>query len=1100
MKWGQAKASQFKFATENVQVGDHSGLTAYSVMGSGPEEVAIGQKVITANGHFLNGLLGGQQSDGRTMRHGIGQTVLPASTTILTSALALFGSDCAQLEEGKHLWQEISHDVLPHYRRVIFSLYATKQSSANGTLALAWTVDHENVTVTSATADTVTDTSLSMDSNEHADKTFLLRDGDGEDQELTIASNTSDTFTFTTEFVTIPSVGDTGDVLDWQSPTMKRIDTTSGVVTDTGVVRGYAWWERFFVVFRPTTAFNRVYARLRSVSGTLLLDAAQFEEVSRLGAGISTAATATTLTDANRGWVEDAKIGDDIIILDGDDVGDSQEITDNDRTELTAAFATTPSATSVYMIVPTANDCWPTPYQDTSAVSMAFRQITGFDVTAGGTLRVGGIKGSLPRFIVDGADLKAIIIAGDNLDASGFRGMKLLRGVSLALEGGSIIARPDKGSVDSGQRMKLSHEGLMAYNASDVLKLAIYSTGEWEQIMGTSPLQARLVANSTDGFAAYDAQGGKWWGVNPVTKHWWLGEPGGAYAAEFTAAAGLQIHGGALIEGTVVFAGLDSVVTDRMFNSGDLSDDIQAWVHANDVTLIDGGNIYTRSIIGDAISLQSYLSIKSNTWQAEGIQLQYNAGSPRMYVGDGSSKYMEFTSGGDLIVNGAKVTGIAAGSETAIQNWLMDVTFSSSDLNTVAWTSGTLYMLDGTTYSIDSGNTGNMAALTYIYLNIGTSLTVLQTTTTISNTIGSGKILLAVAQNTATSATFQVLGGRGGLVITAGNIAANCIVAGHLVAGTITGTQISASARIVAGTGNNIGVLDGADATYRIYAGHNTPASAPFRVTQAGAMTATSGAIGGWTIDSGKLYSGAAGDQAGMTTADGTYRFYAGHATPASAPFRVSKAGALVASNATITGTITTAALTATAGAIGGWTIAAGVLYSGAAAEQVGLSSADANIRIYAGSATPSNAPFRVGKTGALTATNANITGTLTSGSGTIGGFTLSAGALTNGDLVLSATNQRIEFSTGYFSWGGTRIASNVGLDIGAHSVFHSATVAGTLSAQILAAEIGADITGTMQCDILRIDANPTVETPAATHTMVINLNGTNYKFLCLAA
>ena len=1209
MKWGSGKASQFKFATESVQVGDHSGLTAYSTVGSGPEEVAIGQKVITANGHFLNGLTGGQQSGGKTMRHGIGQTILPASTTVLTSALALYGTDCAQLEEGEYLWQEISHDILPHYRRVIVSVYASKQSASDGTLALDWSVDHENVTVTSATADTVTDTSLSMNTNEHADKTFLLRDGDGEDQELTIASNTSDTLTFTTEFATIPSAGDIGDVLDWQSPTMKRLDEVSGTVTGTGTVRGYAYWERFFVVFRPTTAFNRVYARLRSVSGTILLDAAQFEVASRLSAGVSTGATATTLTNTNGGWVVDAQIGNDVIVLDGDDEGDCQSITDNDQTVLTAAFAATPSATSVYIIVPSEGDCRPTLYQDTSAVSMAFGQIMGFDITAGGTLRVGGIKGSLPRFIVDDASQRAIIIAGDNLDASGFRGVKLLRGVGLALEGGSVIARPDKGSADSGQRMKLSHEGLMAYNSSDVLKLSIYSTGEWEQVMGTSPLQARLVANSTDGFAAYDAQGGKWWGVNPVTKHWWLGEPGGDYAIEFTAATGVRVDGGALVEGSVVFAGLGSDISGRLFDSSASSDNIQAWVHANDVTLIDGGDIYTHSIIGDAVSLQSYLAIKSNTWQAEGIQLQYNSGSPRMYVGDGSTKYMQFTSGGDLIVNGAKVTGIAAGSETAIQNWLMDVTFSSSDLDTVAWTSGTLYMLDGTTYSIDAGNTGNMSALTFIYLDIGTSETVLQTTTTISNTIGTGKILLAVAQNTATTATFQVLGGRGGVLISADSIAANCITAAKIVAGTITSTEIAANTLVVGDLASAVTDLMFDTAA----AGNNIQAW-----VHASDVT---------LIDGGDIYTGSilvAGLENGIIN-----RMFGSQATADNIQAWVHASDVTLIDGGDIyTGSITAEKLTvselsAIAANLGA--VTAGSIVVGTTNKLWLNEGGDGKLSI--GGVTKDSAPFRAGPTGAFTATNANITGTVTSTAGTIGGFTLAAGSLTSGDLKLDSANKRIYFSTAYLGWltdrirvtghltvtgdfkgmgdvnanhfasdghvvfgsylshgatvvvdnnrdatfnslaidatgygiGSTgigdflslKIGGNYGFDssrncvvnslsIGATSVITSArvlqniasatvtgattvgslkiagtevitsekeltniasaSVTGTVSAGILAASTGADISGTMQCNALRIDQGATGGDPTTNAYFTISLNGATYKVPCVAA
>ena len=58
-----------------------------------------------------------------------------------------------------------------------------------------------------------------------------------------------------------------------------------------------------------------------------------------------------------------------------------------------------------------------------------------------------------------------------------------------------------------------------------------------------------------------------------------------------------------------------------------------------------------------------------------------------------------------------------------------------------------------------------------------------------------------------------------------------------IMANTILGEKINSATTITAGAGNNVGVLDGADATYRIYAGHATPASAPFRVAQDGTVT-----------------------------------------------------------------------------------------------------------------------------------------------------------------------------------------------------------------------------------------------------------------------
>jgi hypothetical protein len=90
--------------------------------------------------------------------------------------------------------------------------------------------------------------------------------------------------------------------------------------------------------------------------------------------------------------------------------------------------------------------------------------------------------------------------------------------------------------------------------------------------------------------------------------------------------------------------------------------------------------------------------------------------------------------------------------------------------------------------------------------------------------------------------------------ITATQIASNTITADNIAAGTITGNKISSDTTITAGTGNNVGVLDGADATYRIYAGNATAASAPFRVTQGGALTATGANItGAVTAESGSI-------------------------------------------------------------------------------------------------------------------------------------------------------------------------------------------------------------------------------------------------------
>jgi len=162
-------------------------------------------------------------------------------------------------------------------------------------------------------------------------------------------------------------------------------------------------------------------------------------------------------------------------------------------------------------------------------------------------------------------------------------------------------------------------------------------------------------------------------------------------------------------------------------------------------------------------------------------------------------------------------------------------------------------------------------------------------------------------------------------------------------------------------------------------------------VTVRGTIYASAGEIAGWTIGQGHLYAGSGSARAGLRPAD--YPFYAGAEDPASAPFRVTVAGALTATDATITG-----AITATSGAIGGWAVGSSALTGGNATlhssgylslgtgnDIARLDAADSTYRLWIGNATASSAPFRVTKTGALIATNATITGTITA---TAGAFT----------------------------------------------------------------------------------------------------------------
>ena len=96
--------------------------------------------------------------------------------------------------------------------------------------------------------------------------------------------------------------------------------------------------------------------------------------------------------------------------------------------------------------------------------------------------------------------------------------------------------------------------------------------------------------------------------------------------------------------------------------------------------------------------------------------------------------------------------------------------------------------------------------------------------------------------------------------------------------------------------------------------------------------------------------------------------------------------------------------ITATTGAIGGWSIGATALTAGTGSTTVGLDSGGTNPAIYAGNTVPTNAPFQVFNNGYLIAANATINGTITATAGSIGGFTITGTTLYGGIIQTSAT------------------------------------------------------------------------------------------------
>ncbi|MGE6118108.1 DUF1983 domain-containing protein [Aeromonas salmonicida] len=137
------------------------------------------------------------------------------------------------------------------------------------------------------------------------------------------------------------------------------------------------------------------------------------------------------------------------------------------------------------------------------------------------------------------------------------------------------------------------------------------------------------------------------------------------------------------------------------------------------------------------------------------------------------------------------------------------------------------------------------------------------------------------------------------------------LTASSLRANSITGNEINSNSIIVAGSGATSATLNGSDPTWRIYAGSTTPASAPFRVTGSGQLVATNANItGAITATSGSFtgaISASSGAISGRLSMSGGFidgRSGQDSINLGNGSFRVDNAGNLYASNGSFGGII----------------------------------------------------------------------------------------------------------------------------------------------------------------------------------------------------
>ena len=186
---------------------------------------------------------------------------------------------------------------------------------------------------------------------------------------------------------------------------------------------------------------------------------------------------------------------------------------------------------------------------------------------------------------------------------------------------------------------------------------------------------------------------------------------------------------------------------------------------------------------------------------------------------------------------------------------------------------------------------------------------------------------------------------------------------GNIYAGTVTADKITTNN--ISGTNGWINLRSGLfDYGNGKLKWDGTSLSIAGSGTFAGEITATSGKIGGFNIDSTFLQS--SDETVGLSATSYNWAFWAGGASMDTAKFRVNQAGKLWASNATIAGEIT-----ATSGKIGKYTID-NYLSTGSGYTCTGMGGDQA---FWAGSESSNNAPFHVSYDGSFYSSKGIIAG-----------------------------------------------------------------------------------------------------------------------------
>jgi len=211
-------------------------------------------------------------------------------------------------------------------------------------------------------------------------------------------------------------------------------------------------------------------------------------------------------------------------------------------------------------------------------------------------------------------------------------------------------------------------------------------------------------------------------------------------------------------------------------------------------------------------------------------------------------------------INGGQITpGTLPGpSDIANWGWTQTSAFSAASATTVTWGAGTFTSSQGVSYAIAGGTTGAMGLRNYIYLDVNISTTAYQVSTGILDPIGSGKVLIAIADAGSPLSTYNLVQAT---QVIADNILANTIGAnkmnvgqlsaisadvGTLTAGNINGLTITGGTVRTSSTGTRIEMNGGANA-FQVYS--SSVLRAAFAGTTLNFYNSGGSAVGGIFVD-----------------------------------------------------------------------------------------------------------------------------------------------------------------------------------------------------------------------------------------------------------